>query len=114
MLGHQGEVRVEAAGEDVVVRCAGDIDHDLSPDLDQALRQALKSAPVRTVVDLSEVRFADSAVLHSLLQAAREHQEADVQLVVAGPLGEVTRRLFEVTGSAEAFTFVDAPPSAHG
>ncbi|MGW1124507.1 STAS domain-containing protein [Streptomyces sp. NPDC002526] len=97
----------------VLIRVRGSLDGwSGSGDLSAALTGAVADGPVRTVVDLSGVTFADSAALHSLLGGQREHVKAGVPLVLAGPLHSGVRRLFEVTGAAGTFRFADDVESA--
>ncbi|MGW2934795.1 STAS domain-containing protein [Streptomyces sp. NPDC055722] len=90
-----------------VVRVSGDIDHENSPRLADALRVPDRAPVSRTVVDLSCLRFADSSVLHVLLQAQRAHLARGALMVVAGPLSDTVRRLFDVTGTAGYFIRTD-------
>ncbi|GGM07117.1 hypothetical protein GCM10010129_58770 [Streptomyces fumigatiscleroticus] len=91
----------------VVVRVAGDIDSDSAPALAAALEAARAADGERTVVDLSGTGFADSAILHVLLEADRAHRDRGGLLVVAGPFQEGVRRLFEVTGTARFLVLAD-------
>ncbi|MFI5761780.1 STAS domain-containing protein [Streptomyces sp. NPDC051563] len=102
-----------ATHEDIaLIRLRGAIDEDSAPGLAQALADAAVSGRSRTVVDLSAASFADSHVLHALLDAQNLHQTAGVSLVLAGPLQVGVRRLFEVTGTAAAFRMTDSLESA--
>ncbi|WP_431038150.1 STAS domain-containing protein [Streptomyces sp. P6-2-1] len=82
-----------------VVRLVGEADLDTAEALDAALTGALASGRPLTVVDLSRTTFADSTVLGVLLRAHALHEEAGLRLLLAGPLDDVLRRLFEVTGT---------------
>ncbi|MFD7560979.1 STAS domain-containing protein [Streptomyces sp. NPDC059835] len=52
------------------------------------------------VIDLSQVSFTDSSLLHCLLDARVGHQ-----LVLAGPLPHQLDRLFDITATRSLFTF---------
>ncbi|MFE9845096.1 STAS domain-containing protein [Streptomyces goshikiensis] len=95
-----------------VVRLRGDLGEDSAPGLAQALATAMTQGASRTVVDLSEAQFADSSVLHALLDARNAHKAAGVALVLAGPLQVAVHRLFEVTGTAAAFRMTDSLKTA--
>ncbi|WEH38461.1 STAS domain-containing protein [Streptomyces sp. NBC_01218] len=87
-----------------LVRVRGEADEkNGAPELTEALGAALDEGTERTVVDLSETDFADSAVLHTLLDARARYEDAGVKLVLAGPFRAAVRRLFEVTGTVDAF-----------
>ncbi|WP_320782019.1 STAS domain-containing protein [Streptomyces sp. CRN 30] len=62
-----------------------------------------RALPV-TVVDLSGVSFADSALLNSLLDARKHHAATGRTLVLAGPLRPAVTRLLELTGTLGHFT----------
>ncbi|OKK22908.1 anti-anti-sigma factor [Streptomyces sp. CB00455] len=96
----------------VLVRLRGELDEDSAPVLAQALAEAATSGSARTVVDLSRTRFADSSILHALLEAHRAHTEAETALVLAGPLQTAVDRLFEVTGTRHAFRVADSVETA--
>jgi anti-anti-sigma regulatory factor len=64
------------------------------------------------VVDLSGVLFADSAILHVLLEARRGHRDLGTLLVFAGPLAHSVERLFDVTGAAAVFVLAADVASA--
>ncbi|MEU0957363.1 STAS domain-containing protein [Streptomyces niveus] len=93
-----------AENDAFIVTVKGGIDFDSAQDLKEVLAEARRAETPRTVVDLSGLMFADSAVLHVLLGAQREHRAAGRRMVVAGPLGQTVLRLFEVTGTSDFFT----------
>ncbi|MEV0750243.1 STAS domain-containing protein [Streptomyces sp. NBC_01220] len=105
----EGAPVLEPVGDGVVlVRVRGNLDDWAgSAELVEALTDVAEGGGRRTVVDLSGVDFADSAGLHALLHGQRKHDKAGVSLVVAGPLSAKVRRLFEVTGTLDAFRFAD-------
>ncbi|MFF3013875.1 hypothetical protein [Streptomyces sp. NPDC057939] len=61
---------------------------------------------------LSGTLFADSSVLHALLDTRRSHGVAEDELVVAGPLHVAVDRLFEVTGTRSAFRMTQSLETA--
>ncbi|MFD5875235.1 STAS domain-containing protein [Streptomyces sp. NPDC060322] len=113
MTADELRVVVEAADDGVVlVRVRGSLDGWSDPGLAGALEEAAGRGGRLTVADLSRLEFADSTGLHALLHAQRRHDEAGVRLVLAGPLGTGVRRLFEVSGTLDAFTFADTVDAA--
>lgn len=112
------EVTLARRGRAAVVRATGALDSENVAALDAELAGAAELAgQSRTVVDLSGLEFADSSVLHVLLDAQRRHRANGRQLVVCGPLGPVVDRLFSVTGTTEFFALtadVDAAVNAAG
>ncbi|MFE3628869.1 STAS domain-containing protein [Streptomyces goshikiensis] len=112
MIGDEAVISMTVHEGVSVVRLRGDLGEESVPDLAQALATAVAQGASRTVIDLSQAEFADSSVLHALLDARNAHGAAGVALVLAGPLQVAIRRLFEVTGSAPAFRMTDSLESA--
>ncbi|MGW2442354.1 STAS domain-containing protein [Streptomyces goshikiensis] len=112
MIGDEAVISMTVHEGASVVRLQGDLGEDSAPDLAQALAAAVAQGASRTVVDLSEAEFADSSVLHALLDARKAHKAAGVALVLAGPLQVAIHRLFEVTGTATAFHMTDSLETA--
>ncbi|MEU1485958.1 STAS domain-containing protein [Streptomyces sp. NPDC005752] len=114
MTGDDLRVVVETAHDGVVlIRVRGNLDAwSSSKELVGALTGAARGGGRRTVVDLSGVEFADSAGLHALLHGRRKHGDAGMPLVLAGPMTATLHRLFEVTGTLDAFEIADSVDSA--
>lgn len=110
----ESESAVAATVEDDVflVKVKGGIDFDSARELAEALEEARRVDTPRTVIDLSGLMFADSAVLHVLLGAQREHRAAGRRMVVAGPFSQTVRRLFDVTGTADFFAMAPTVDAA--
>ena len=82
----------------------GDVDMATAPALDDALADAIRESDGAFVVDLSGVEFLDSSGLKLLLRARALLGREDRALAVVCPRGRV-RRVFELSGVAELFTF---------
>ncbi|MFD8738758.1 STAS domain-containing protein [Streptomyces sp. NPDC059618] len=108
----EATVTRRTARQAVVVRVGGDIDHASAFRLEEALSLADRAGPERTVVDLSGTGFADSSILHVLLEAQRAHRARGTLMVVCGPFGDVVRRLFDVTGTEGYFVLADSVGAA--
>ncbi|GGU38297.1 STAS domain-containing protein [Streptomyces lavendofoliae] len=77
-----------------IILCAGEFDVATSVLLDAALATAAADTTVaRTVVDLSQVAFADSTLLNVLVKGHRTQR-----LVVAGPLSPRLQRILALSG----------------
>jgi anti-anti-sigma factor len=112
MAGQEAAVSARAAEGGVwLVRIAGDLDADHTVEMADALRQGLSPGGRLTVVDASDVEFADSSVLDTLLKARAAHASAGVELVIAGA-GVALRRLFDVTGTTSAFVLAGSLQAA--
>ncbi|MDF3301238.1 STAS domain-containing protein [Streptomyces tropicalis] len=94
-------------GDAFVVQVGGDVDSESAPRLARALKAGLRAGTARSVVDLSGTTFADSAILHALLEAQRAHRARGLLMVVAGPFGDSVERLFGVTGTAGYFVLAE-------
>ncbi|MGW2224296.1 STAS domain-containing protein [Streptomyces formicae] len=99
------ELSVARRDEVPVVTVSGSLDADNVGELEEALARACETpgALSRTVLDLSALDFADSSVLHVLLESQRQHRSSGKRLVVCGPYRPVVHRLFDVTGTAAFF-----------
>ncbi|MFE7775262.1 STAS domain-containing protein [Streptomyces sp. NPDC057445] len=95
-----------------LVRVEGDVDVDSAEPLKQTLMCTDTRRATGTVVDLSAVRFADSTMLHILLEAQRAHRASGLRLVISGPLGLIVERLFDVTGTTGFFTVAPSADTA--
>jgi anti-sigma B factor antagonist len=67
----RGEVEVEVEGAITTCRVSGEIDVATAPRLVVAGREALRAGAARLVIDLTAVRFADSAAVSALLNLQR-------------------------------------------
>ncbi|MFE7169735.1 STAS domain-containing protein [Streptomyces sp. NPDC057616] len=76
-----------------VVTAQGEIDHDVSAILDEALLPHGHPTPPQVVVDLSGVTFMDSSGINSLVTAYRAVSKVDGWLRIAGPKDSVQRVL---------------------
>ncbi|MCF3964186.1 STAS domain-containing protein [Streptomyces fuscigenes] len=113
MAEESAAVTVSAAGHDVkVVRVKGDVDYENAPLLAEALRRVGDPGARLLVADLSELAFADSTVLHVLLEVQRRRRLTGGRMIIAGPLQETVGRLFEVTGTTTFFEFAPTVEAA--
>jgi anti-anti-sigma regulatory factor len=102
------------AGEDTITRCDGrgtwlvalHGEHDLStiPLLDEQTRHVWPQCAI-AVIDLSEVTFIDSSLIHWLLRVERTLEAAHVFTlsVVTGPPDGAAGKLFERLGMNQVF-----------
>ncbi len=91
-----------------VIVCAGEFDQDTLPPLKAATTEAAADpALCRIVLDVSQVAFADSAMLNLMLMLLRSGR-----LVLAGPIPVQLDRLLEITQCRTLFTTVDGIEAA--
>lgn len=110
-MSDEPDVLVSTAAGVRIVRVGGEFDFDTAEALDRALTPAPGDAPAGTVLDLSQVAFADSSFLHVLLRAGERHRAAGVPLFAVQPSPAVVR-LLEITDTARSFTFVASVTAA--
>ncbi|WP_420036379.1 STAS domain-containing protein [Streptomyces sp. cg28] len=83
-----------------VVHLGGEADMEDVPDLVDALATALHDTlTAGTLVDLSKLAFADSALLNQLLATFAGHEVKRRPLMMCGPVLPVVRRVMEITGT---------------
>ena len=93
---HHLAVEERQDGDRCVLMPAGELDLFTVPDLTRALRTCERRA--RTLVlDLSRVRFLDSAGIGLLLAQHRRAQKGGTSFSITNPHGEV-RRVLEISG----------------
>ena len=74
-------------------RIAGEIDISNASDVRDALEQLVSNAALGLVVDLSEVRYFDSAAIHLILRLASQLQNRRQQLHAVAPADEAVRHV---------------------
>ncbi|MFG3283293.1 STAS domain-containing protein [Streptomyces sp. NPDC048111] len=90
----------------VILTVAGALDWSTTSRLVTAMQKSVNARSV--TVDLSGLVWADSALLHALINTQRHLRSHDTPLVLRGPLHPVLARLFDVTGTRSYFVFHDA------
>jgi anti-sigma B factor antagonist len=97
-------VRSHTEEDCVVLSLRGEFDLAGEPLFMRELGAAELKNPRRLVIDLSELGFLDSTGLWALLRARENAHVAGRELVLRrGP--DAVHRVFELTRSAEAFSF---------
>ncbi|WP_225823400.1 STAS domain-containing protein [Streptomyces naphthomycinicus] len=86
----------------------GEVDYEENDLLQAAWAEVEEAALPVTVVDLSQVTFADSGLLNALLDSRRRHRAAGRELILLGPFHPTVQRLFTLTGTLEHFTVTDS------
>ncbi|MFC8132453.1 STAS domain-containing protein [Streptomyces sp. NPDC057302] len=100
MTSGRTNVRRDQQERVAVITPLGDVDLDHLADITVAFVQVLSdTATDATLIDLSEVTFADSTFLNQLITTFSDHTATSRPLVFAGPLHSAVRRLLEVTGT---------------
>jgi anti-sigma B factor antagonist len=93
---HHLDVSARRSNGDYVVTPDGELDLFTSAELTRALREYERQAP-RLVLDLSKLRFLDSAGLALLIAQHRRAQQDGTEFAIANACGDV-RRVLAVSG----------------
>jgi anti-sigma B factor antagonist len=99
-------VTVEHDGDALVVSASGDLDRFTAKTLERELRRAIASEATAVFLDLSEVRFIDSAALRILLLMAKHslRNEAGLRILRgSAPL----ERAIEASGLQHSLPLVE-------
>jgi anti-anti-sigma factor len=108
------DVRFEVVGESMVVRIRGEVDLSNAWSVGGAMRDAISNQAHSVVVDLTEVRYLDSAGIRILFDLSRGLAEHDQQLIVVLPVGTTIRRALEVSAFHTAAQVVESLDEASG
>ncbi|MFF3431468.1 STAS domain-containing protein [Streptomyces sp. NPDC002602] len=103
------QVRVQPDDNGVrVIVCAGEFDAETLGPLNTAATRAIDDPQVkRIVLDVTDIRFADSTMLNVMLLLLHTGR-----LVLAGTVPPQLGRLLDVTGARELFPTADTVESA--
>jgi anti-sigma B factor antagonist len=107
-----GELEIKTDVEDGghTLKLAGELDLATAPRLDAAIAQACDGGATRVVLDLTNLRFLDSAGLRAILYARSNCIERGCGFLLTRPQPPV-ERLFALTGLTQTLA-MDADPSA--
>lgn len=90
-----------------VIRMAGNVDWQDMPALRTRLFDAVRQPSEPTLLDLSRLDFADSSLLHLLLDLQRHFRANDTELKLGAALRPVLSRLFTITGAHSYFDLTE-------
>lgn len=96
-------VHIERDAQSIIVRPQGDVDMSRSPQLRQALRDAMSSKPRGLIVDLGEVGYMDSSGLATLVEAMRTAKRAGTKMILC-TMNDKVRAIFEIARLDQFFT----------
>jgi len=104
-------VHIESDADTVIVRPQGDVDMSRSPQLRQALRDAMATKPRSLIVDLGEVGYMDSSGLATLVEAMRTAKRAGTRMTLCA-MNDKVRAIFEIARLDQFFTIRDGVDDA--
>jgi len=89
--------QIEKLGEHTVLAARGEIDIAAVPTFRDHLRRLVDDGSTSIVIDLSDVRFIDSAGLRVLVDGLTRARRRDADMRIACPSASL-RRTFEISG----------------
>jgi anti-sigma B factor antagonist len=106
-----GELRIETArlGTRIELTLVGELDLVSAPQLESELMEVESPDARELLLDLAGVQFIDSTGLRVLLGAAKRADATGQRLLVRHVRGQA-RRLFEIAGVTERFSFEGDEP----
>ncbi|MFC8125617.1 STAS domain-containing protein [Streptomyces sp. NPDC057302] len=111
MTSGSANVRLDQQERVAVITPFGDVDLDSLADVTKVFTQVLYDTSTdATLIDLSEVTFADSTFLNQLIQTFTEHSAEGRPLVLTGPLHSAVQRLLQVTGTDMVLPLAETTP----
>lgn len=102
---------VETAEKIVVIELEGEIDIYTAPEFRDVLLQAIDGGARKVVVDVSKVTFMDSTGLGVFVSGEKRIRPLGGLLVIVCR-DETIRRIFQITGLADVFTFSETREDA--
>jgi stage II sporulation protein AA (anti-sigma F factor antagonist) len=91
------DVRFEEQDRTIVVRIGGEIDLSNAWSVAQSIRESISNLQLRVILDLTGVRYLDSAGIRVLFDLARRLADRDQRLVLVLPPDAPIRRSLEVS-----------------
>jgi anti-anti-sigma factor len=103
------DLRVVRNARSTRIAPCGELDIATTPELEQALADAMADTATEIVLDLRELTFMDSSGLRALAQANTRAGESGVGLSIwRGP--RQIERVLEISGLGALLPLVDPPP----
>lgn len=108
------DIAVRASGNTSIVDVNGDITLRTTPEVRKVLLSQFRDKRAyRVIVNMSGVRYIDSAGVASLVEALRVSQDSNGQFVLYG-LGKIARQVLELTRLTKVFEIHDNEQEALG
>jgi anti-anti-sigma factor len=95
---HPIDLRLDRFGEKTTIRLTGEIDLSNAAMTRRAITDSIHNRDVEVVVDLSAVRYLDSAGIAMLFDVARRLAEHDQRLTMVVPTTSLVRRSLQASG----------------
>jgi anti-sigma B factor antagonist len=99
------DVQVAVSGGRHTLVLSGELDLASAPELLVLVVHFCRDRAREIVIDLSKLRFMDSAGLNAILMSQRECRDQGAGFLLTPPVGAV-RRVFEMSGMLDELPFV--------
>ena len=108
------DIRVSRQGRVESIMVMGEIDLSNVAALDDALRTALSGTAASCLLDLSEITFMDSSVVHTLVRWSKEAQVSAREglAIMVGGEGTEATRVLRLVGLMKRLPVFDSPAAA--
>jgi anti-anti-sigma factor len=108
------DIRLELVDGVRIARLRGEIDASNAWAVSRTLRESVSNQDLRLVLDLTEVRYVDSAGVTILFELRRLLKDHGQELVLIIPTDALIRRTLEVTTLLEAVPNFESQELASG
>jgi anti-anti-sigma factor len=108
------DVRVEDRGVTTVIRIGGEVDLSNAWSVAQSMHESISNQQLRVVLDLTRVRYLDSAGIRVLFDLAKGLADRDQRLVLVLPPDAPIRRTLEVSSLISQVPTADTLEGAIG
>jgi anti-anti-sigma factor len=105
-----GEVSIAQEGGATIATLRGEVDLSNARAIGKRIVHAIPNQASGLVVDLSELRYLDSAGIRLLFDLARRLERRQLGLASVVPRGSLVREILEIAGGAERLRFVEERP----
>jgi anti-anti-sigma factor len=102
-----GEVSIAQEGGATIATLRGEVDLSNARAIGKRIVHAIPNHASGLVVDLSELRYLDSAGIRLLFDLARRLERRQLGLASVVPRGSLVREILEIAGGAERLRFVE-------
>ena len=103
-----GDLRLEWLEGTAIARLSGEIDLSNAEALKRSIAESISNQELRLVIDLSAVRYLDSAGIAMLFDLSRRLAEHQQQLFLLVPAESPVRRSLQVSGWPTSVPIVES------
>ena len=97
------DITVDEVGDNKVVRIAGKLDNQTSPDTQEQLTQHIQDGATKVLLDFEKLNYISSSGLRVLLVAHKRLEGNSGQVRICNP-NTMVREVFDTSGFSEIFS----------